>query len=356
MRRTTILRVSALALTGAVMGVIGLSQSVGAQNSERSGKEVVQQVCAACHETGAKGAPKIGDEKAWSARAAQGLSALTRHAIQGIRQMPAHGGQPDLTDLELARAITYMVNASGGHWVAPTTSSELMSERSGEEVVKAVCSHCHQEGKDGAPRIGDTRAWALRLQNGLPYAVRSAIHGHGGMPPRGGQANLTDDEIRNAILYMFNPKPNAPASSSSESAESGTQAESMLAGLDRATAGGVDVYLGVMSADKLRAYPQGSPERTMHGGVPSGKDWYHLNVSLVRESDHAPVTGAQVDATVQELGLSAQSKRLEPMLIGQGSYGNYFRMRPETRYRITVHVRTAEGATPIEVEFQRENE
>ena len=354
MSRTAIFRFPVLALMAAA--AVSVPQSASAQNGEHSGKEVVQQVCAACHETGKKGAPKIGDEKAWHARAAQGLSALTRHAIEGIRQMPAHGGQPDLSDLELARAITYMVNASGGHWVAPMSSAELMSERSGEEVVKAVCSHCHQEGKDGAPRIGDTHAWALRLRNGVVYAVHSAIHGHGGMPPRGGVANLTDDEIRNAILYMLNPEANAPVSSSSESVQSGVQPESMLTGLDHATAGGVDVYFGVMSADNLRAYPQGSPERTMHGGVPSGKDWYHVNISILRGSDHAPVTGAQVDATVRELGLSAQSKRLDPMPIGQGSYGNYFRMRSDTLYRITVHVRTAKGGTPIEVEFQHEQE
>jgi cytochrome c5 len=36
--------------------------------------------------------------------------------------------------------------------------------------------------------------------------VRSAISGHGGMPPRGDKADLTDGEIRAAILYMFNPK------------------------------------------------------------------------------------------------------------------------------------------------------
>ena len=83
------------------------------------------------------------------------------------------------------------------------------AERSGKEVVDAQCSKCHLEGKGGAPKIGDRDAWTQRLKNGLDNTVRSAIKGHGGMPPRGDKADLTDREVRNAILYMFYPG-NAP--------------------------------------------------------------------------------------------------------------------------------------------------
>ena len=62
-----------------------------------------------------RGAPKIGDKKAWTKRASQGLTSLTKSALQGIRQMPPHGGNPNLTDTEIERAITYMVNQSGGN-------------------------------------------------------------------------------------------------------------------------------------------------------------------------------------------------------------------------------------------------
>ena len=77
------------------------AQAALAQGSGRSGKEVVQAVCASCHATGANGAPKIGDTKAWSQRASQGLTSLTRHALEGIRKMPGHGGSPGLSDLEI---------------------------------------------------------------------------------------------------------------------------------------------------------------------------------------------------------------------------------------------------------------
>ena len=76
---------------------------------ERSGHEVVEQVCALCHSTGLNGAPRIGDVQAWKPLAAQGLSRLTQEALKGIRQMPPHGGNPGLSDLEIRRAVTYMV-------------------------------------------------------------------------------------------------------------------------------------------------------------------------------------------------------------------------------------------------------
>ena len=184
-----------------------------AQNPERSGKEVVDSVCAACHRTGEHGAPKIGNRKAWSKLAARGLTGLSKNALNGIRQMPPHGGNPGLSDTEVERAITYMVNQSGGHWNEPVSRTSKAPERSGEEIVRMQCSKCHQEGVGGAPKIGDRSAWIPRLKPGLDVVVRSAINGHGGMPARGGMANLTDAELRSAIIYMFNKgtvPPKAP--------------------------------------------------------------------------------------------------------------------------------------------------
>ena len=198
-------RVAFLALAASAAFVV--PQEGAAQ--ARSGKEVVESTCITCHGSGAKGAPKIGDRKAWSQRASQGLSSLTLTAIKGIRNMPPHGGNTGLTDLELARGVAYMVNASGGKWTEPASAAELKAERSGAQVVKAQCHKCHQEGKGGAPKVGDRDAWSKRLNQGIDRAVSSAIHGHGGMPPRGDKADLTDAEVRAAILYMFNPK--APA-------------------------------------------------------------------------------------------------------------------------------------------------
>src|SRR5262245_22893583 len=78
-------------------------------------------------------------------------------------------------------------------------------ERSGEQVVKTQCAKCHGTGVNGAPKVGDQAAWRPRLKNGVDATVRSAIHSHGKMPARGGMADLTDPEVRAAVLYMFNP-------------------------------------------------------------------------------------------------------------------------------------------------------
>jgi cytochrome c5 len=192
-----------LMITVMLASAVAVSPRATLAQTERSGKEVVDAVCAACHRTGVNDAPKIGDKKAWAKRASQGLTGLTEHALKGIREMPAHGGNPNLTDLEIARAVTFMVNQSGGRWVEPVSVKELATLRTGEQVVQARCIKCHETGAGGAPKIGDQAAWAPRLKNGLDNTVRSATRGHGGMPARGGMADLTDSELRSAIVYMF---------------------------------------------------------------------------------------------------------------------------------------------------------
>ena len=174
-----------------------------AQGGEKTGSQVVAAVCGECHATGAKNAPKIGDKKAWGELAAQGLTGLTAVALKGIREMPSHGGSPNLTDTEIARAITYMVNKSGGKWIEPTSKTRPSGPRTGAQIVQMQCSKCHQQGVGGAPKIGDTQAWIPRLKNGLEATVRSAANGHGAMPARGGMVDISDAELRNAISYMF---------------------------------------------------------------------------------------------------------------------------------------------------------
>lgn len=165
---------------------------------------IVDKVCSKCHATGAQGAPRIGDAKAWNERSARGLMGLTQSALKGVRNVPPHGGRLDLEDLELKRAITYMVNQSGGHWIEPIDTGHLV-ERSGKQIVEMRCRHCHESGRGGAPRIADRAAWIPRLSDGFDATVRSAINAHGGMPARGALPDLTDREMRAAIVYMFNP-------------------------------------------------------------------------------------------------------------------------------------------------------
>ena len=76
--------------------------------------------------------------------------------------------------------------------------------KSGEEIVKTVCAACHQAGVANAPKIGDKAAWAPHIKEGLKEMVATVIKGKGAMPPRGGNASLTDDDITRAVVHMAN--------------------------------------------------------------------------------------------------------------------------------------------------------
>jgi len=315
-----------------------------AQSAERSGKEVVGEVCAACHGTGANGAPKIGDKKAWSKLASRGLTGLTDSALKGIRNMPAHGGNMALADPEIERAITYMVNASGGHWTEPVSREAPPAERTGEQVVRAQCSNCHQSGVGGAPKIGDRAAWVPRLKQGIDPLVRSAINGHGGMPPRGGMASLTDREIRDAIVYMFNPKlvitaPRMPAGAA-------------VTGQDFAVAGGTTVYFGVIPADAIRGHPREYPP-SLYGAPSSAPAQYYVTVAIFDSATGQRVDDATVRARVTTAGASGPEKALRPVTIaGARSYGDYFAMGGTGPFKVAVSVKRPGSPDTAQAQFE----
>ena len=72
----------------------------------------------------------------------------------------------------------------------------------GAKVYKATCAVCHNAGVAGAPKLGDAAAWKPRLAQGFDVLVKHSIDGIRAMPPRGGNARLTDDELRDAVAYM----------------------------------------------------------------------------------------------------------------------------------------------------------
>jgi len=334
-----------LALVGLSLALSISPEVASSQSRERSGEDVVRAVCSACHATGAKGAPKIGDKRAWAKLASRGLTSLTNSAIKGVRNMPAHGGNPSVTDGEIERAITYMVNKSGGNWSVPISDVTSAAERRGKEIVEAQCVKCHGTGVSGAPKIGDSTAWIKRLSRGLDVLVRSAVNGHGPMPPRGGVANLTDSEIRAAIIYMFNP--------AGAQAKPRAAAPAPAADPNRKVVGGMEVYLGVLPAETIRArHGAGDPETLMHGGVPSGEGYYHVNISLLDRKTKTEITGARVEARVAEPVMGGESKTLEPIAFNNArSYGNYFRMQGKQPYTITVRISRPGSSRVYEVKF-----
>ncbi|MEC8917581.1 MAG: c-type cytochrome [Pseudomonadota bacterium] len=70
----------------------------------------------------------------------------------------------------------------------------------GEAIFEDNCAGCHDGG--GAPQIGDNDAWQSRIDEGMDELYASAINGIGGMPAKGGNADLTDDEVKAAVDYI----------------------------------------------------------------------------------------------------------------------------------------------------------
>ncbi|MBS1210649.1 MAG: putative cytochrome c5 [Proteobacteria bacterium] len=80
-----------------------------AGGAPKSGEEIVQTVCTACHGAGLLNSPKIGDKAAWGPRIAQGVETLYKSALEGKNAMPARGGNPALSDAEIKSAVDYLV-------------------------------------------------------------------------------------------------------------------------------------------------------------------------------------------------------------------------------------------------------
>ncbi|ARU58871.1 cytochrome C5 [Oleiphilus messinensis] len=86
--------------------------AAAASSGPRSGEEVYNTKCAACHSTGAAGAPVSGNAAQWAPRIEQGLETLVSHAINGFNAMPARGTCMDCSDEEVGAAVEFMVDAS----------------------------------------------------------------------------------------------------------------------------------------------------------------------------------------------------------------------------------------------------
>lgn len=194
-----------------------------------AGEAVYTAICSACHTSGAAGSPKLGDTGAWSARISQGYSTLVAHATNGIRAMPAKGGNPDLDDVEVARAVVYMANKAGASFkepevkaagaapaaeaapvaaasaAAPVAAATVSTADAGKKLYEASCQACHGAGVAGAPKFGDKAAWADRIKQGIATLQTHAIkgfQGKAGMMPAKGGSSASDDEVKAAVEYM----------------------------------------------------------------------------------------------------------------------------------------------------------
>ena len=145
--------------------------------------------------------------------------------------MPPRGGNPELTDIEVARAVAYLANQSGAKFTEPAAPKEAPTQTAaapatpaapataapakpaapaggsadagaGKSTYDKACTVCHTAGVAGAPKSGDKDAWAPRLKQGADALYQAALKGKGAMPPKGGNTSLSDADVKAAVDFM----------------------------------------------------------------------------------------------------------------------------------------------------------
>jgi cytochrome c5 len=213
-------------------------KGAGGAKALKTGAEVYTAQCAACHAAGIAGSPKFGDVGAWAARLKTGYDALYTSAIKGKGSMAAQGGG-DYDDVEIARAVVHMANASGGKFAEPSAtpapaaatpaataapvpapavaaapvaaavaavavaSTPATNASKGKALYDSSCGACHGAGVAGAPKFGDKTAWAPLAKEGVKHLVETVIKGQGAMPPKGGRPDATEADITAAVEFML---------------------------------------------------------------------------------------------------------------------------------------------------------
>lgn len=222
---------------------------------KKSAKDLYTASCSACHATGAAGAPIVGKKDQWEARVANGEDSLLASVVNGKGAMPPKGGSA-FSDDELNQIVSFMLVESGfdassdsmaaapaaetmttapaaetmatapaAETMVPATemtkakevdvnsfddggttyveNSSSIDLTAGETSYRGACFACHDSGVAGAPKIGDNAAWASRTGKGLETLSENASKGIGAMPPKGGAAYLSDDDMTNIVGYML---------------------------------------------------------------------------------------------------------------------------------------------------------
>lgn len=74
--------------------------------------------------------------------------------------------------------------------------------RTGESVYASGCAACHDSGAAGAPMYGDVAGWSPRLDKGIDKLFSNAWFGYNSMPAKGMCKRCSEDEIRDAVIYL----------------------------------------------------------------------------------------------------------------------------------------------------------
>jgi len=199
--------------------VVSAAMDTSNDGAQRSASEIYGAVCAACHDTGAAGAPRKGDEAAWAERMGKGFDAVLANAINGIGAMPARGGDTSLSDDEMRQVVALLLTESGvavdsvdagapagEAQAAPAeapSSTSAAGDASAGQAKFASCAACHGaqgQGQGIFPKLIGTPADRIvellkKYRAGEQVGPQSAL-----MAPNA--SGLSDGDIADLAAYI----------------------------------------------------------------------------------------------------------------------------------------------------------
>ncbi|HVW64951.1 MAG TPA: c-type cytochrome [Nitrosospira sp.] len=96
--------------------------------------------------------------------------------------------------------------ASDSAGQTPGVAPAPVAAAGGADAIRTIygssCAACHDSGAAGAPKLGDKAAWAARIKAGKESLYNSALKGKNAMPPKGGNASLSDENVKQVVDYM----------------------------------------------------------------------------------------------------------------------------------------------------------
>ena len=175
-----------------------------AEPTLKRGKQVYLNACTICHQGGDMSAPRNGDGPNWYRRLkSSGLTGLYRHVILGYNSMPVKGACVTCSDNDLIAATDYILNSSlsRSQWRDLSSGREAKFPANGKDVYHENCGVCHDEGKNGAPKIGDKEIWQPLIAKNMDVLIKNTLHSDD-HPKNGGCKLCTTGELIEAIKYM----------------------------------------------------------------------------------------------------------------------------------------------------------
>lgn len=230
----------------------------------------------------------------------------------GARTMEQMQFAPTMVRERIAPVGQVRVGESGTQVAVVTeeqsATAPAAGPRSGEEVYGAACSACHMAGVAGAPKTGDKEAWGPRFEQGIDTLYASALNGKGAMPPKGGQAALSEEEVKGAVEYVLAQagfsvgSGAASAAAAAEPARAASESSAAAAGSASAGKSGEEVYQSacvVCHAAGVAGAPKTGDKESW--GARADQGLAALVNSAVNGKGAMPAKGGQPALTDQEV-------------------------------------------------------